>query len=58
MALTGRTKTLLALLQPHVGTRLYGLPEFEANQPGFAADGKSGGDHAGRVERRRSFAPS
>ncbi len=43
-------KTLLALLQPHVGTRLYGLPDFEANQPGFASDGKSGGDHAGRVE--------
>jgi creatinine amidohydrolase len=38
------------LLQPHVGTRLYGLPDFEANQPGFAGDGKSTGDHAGRVE--------
>jgi creatinine amidohydrolase/Fe(II)-dependent formamide hydrolase-like protein len=43
-------KTLLALLQPHVGARLYGLPDFEANLPGFASDGKSGGDHAGRVE--------
>jgi creatinine amidohydrolase len=43
-------KTLLVLLQPHVGTRLYGLPDFEANQPGFASDGKSSGDHAGRVE--------
>ena len=43
-------KTLLELVQPHVGTRLYGLPDFEANQPGFAEDGKSGGDHAGRVE--------
>jgi creatinine amidohydrolase/Fe(II)-dependent formamide hydrolase-like protein len=43
-------KTLLALVQPHVGTRLYGLPDFEANQPGFAEDGRSGGDHAGRVE--------
>jgi creatinine amidohydrolase len=43
-------KTLLALLQPYVGTRLYGLPDFEANQPGFAGDGKSTGDHAGRVE--------
>ena len=30
--------------------RLYGLPDFEANEPGFAADGASGGDHAGRVE--------
>jgi creatinine amidohydrolase len=43
-------KTLLELVQPHVGTRLYGLPDFEANQPGFASDGRSGGDHAGRVE--------
>lgn len=43
-------KTLLTLVQPHVGTRLYGLPDFEANQPGFAGDGRSGGDHAGRVE--------
>ncbi|HLK58102.1 MAG TPA: creatininase family protein [Chthonomonadaceae bacterium] len=43
-------KTLLALLQPVVGTRLYGLPDFEANTPGFNNDGKSGGDHAGRVE--------
>jgi creatinine amidohydrolase len=43
-------KILLDLVQPYVGTRLYGLPDFEANQPGFAGDGKSGGDHAGRVE--------
>jgi len=43
-------KTLLDIIQPHVGARLYGLPDFEANQPGFAGDGKSGGDHAGRVE--------
>ncbi len=43
-------KTMLGLVQPHVGTRLYGLPDFEANDPGFDEDGKSGGDHAGRVE--------
>jgi len=43
-------KTMLEWLQPHVGTRLYGLPDFEANQPGFDEDGKSGGDHAGKVE--------
>jgi len=43
-------KTLLERIQPYVGTRLYGLPDFEANQPGFDGDGKSGGDHAGRVE--------
>src|SRR5205085_585408 len=40
----------LSLIQPSVGTRLYGLPDFEANQPGFARDGQSSGDHAGRVE--------
>ena len=40
-------KTLLELAQPFVGTRLYGLPDFEANEPGF--DG-SRGDHAGKVE--------
>ena len=43
-------KTLLELIQPHVGVRLYGLPDFEANQPGFDGDGRSGGDHAGKVE--------
>ena len=43
-------KTLVDLVQPHVGTRLYSLPDFEANQPGFDSDGKSGGDHAGKVE--------
>jgi creatinine amidohydrolase len=43
-------KTLMDLLQPHVASRLYGLPDFEANVPGFAADNKSGADHAGRVE--------
>jgi creatinine amidohydrolase len=43
-------KSLLALLQPHVGARLYGLPDFKANTPGFDHDGKSGGNHAGRVE--------
>ncbi|TAK20618.1 MAG: hypothetical protein EPO26_16440 [Chloroflexota bacterium] len=43
-------KALVELIQPHVGARLYSLPDFEANQPGFASDGKSGADHAGRVE--------
>jgi len=43
-------KDLLALVQPHVGTRLVGLPDWEANQPGFDGDGRSGGDHAGKVE--------
>lgn len=43
-------KTLLDLIQPHVGLRLYGLPDFEANQPGFDGGGKGTGDHAGKVE--------
>jgi creatinine amidohydrolase len=42
-------KTLVELAQPHVGTRLYALPDFEANKPGFPTDG-AGGDHAGKVE--------
>jgi creatinine amidohydrolase/Fe(II)-dependent formamide hydrolase-like protein len=43
-------KTLVTHLQPYVGTRLYALPDFEANQPGFDNDGESTGDHAGKVE--------
>jgi len=42
-------KTLIDLVQPHCGVRLYGLPDFECNQPGFDGDGASG-DHAGKVE--------
>lgn len=43
-------RTMVELVQPHVGTRLYALPDWEANTPGFDNDGKSGGDHAGKVE--------
>jgi creatinine amidohydrolase len=43
-------KTLTELLQPHVGARLFSLPDFEANQPGFDGGGRSTGDHAGKVE--------
>ena len=42
-------KTLLERIQPYVAVRLYGLPDFEANQPGFAGIG-DGGDHAGKIE--------
>lgn len=42
-------QTLVELIQPYVRMRLYGLPEFEANEPGFGEDGPSG-DHAGKVE--------
>ncbi|MFW5826236.1 MAG: creatininase family protein [bacterium] len=43
-------KTLLEIAQPVTKTLLYGLPDWEANTPGFDGDGKSGGDHAGKVE--------
>ena len=43
-------KTLVALLQPLVGARLYALPEFESNHKGFSGDGTETGDHAGKVE--------
>lgn len=43
-------KTLIGLLQPHMAMRMYGLPDFEANDPGFDGDGKAKGDHAGKVE--------
>jgi len=43
-------RQLVRLVQPHVGCRLFDLPDYEANKPGFANDNRSGGDHAGRVE--------
>lgn len=43
-------KTLLDILQPHFPMRMYSLPDFEANQPGFDGDGQATGDHAGKVE--------
>lgn len=43
-------KDLLDWVQPHVGARLFGLPDFEANNPGFNGEGTNRGDHAGRVE--------
>lgn len=42
-------KTLVELIQPYCGMRLYSLPDFECNTPGFDGDGASG-DHAGKVE--------
>jgi len=43
-------KTLVSLIQPQVGVRLYALPEFESNYKGFDGDGQRTGDHAGKVE--------
>lgn len=42
-------KTLVDLFQPWCRMRLHGLPDFEANRPGFPGDGADG-DHAGKVE--------
>ncbi|MEM7349890.1 MAG: creatininase family protein, partial [Acidobacteriota bacterium] len=42
-------RTLVGLVQPYLRMRLYGLPDFEANRPGFPGDGADG-DHAGKVE--------
>ena len=42
-------QTLVDLIQPHIGARLYGLPDFEAASPGFDGDGQVA-DHAGKVE--------
>jgi creatinine amidohydrolase len=40
-------KLLIDIVQPYVGARLFGLPDFEANEPGFDSHT---GDHAGQVE--------
>ena len=42
-------RTLVDLVQPYLRLRLFGLPDFEANRPGFPGDGADG-DHAGKVE--------
>ena len=42
-------KVLIQVLQPHFAMRIYGLPDFEANQPGFDA-GVETGDHADKIE--------
>jgi creatinine amidohydrolase/Fe(II)-dependent formamide hydrolase-like protein len=48
-------KTLVERLQPLTRMRLYGLPDFEANRPGFPGDGADG-DHAGKVETSQLWA--
>jgi creatinine amidohydrolase len=42
-------KTIVQTIQPHIRARLFGLPDFEAAEPGFDGDGKTK-DHAGKVE--------
>ena len=39
----------MELVQPRLRMRVYGLPDFEANRPGFPGAGDDG-DHAGKVE--------
>jgi creatinine amidohydrolase len=43
-------KRLIELVQPEIRMRLFALPDFEANRPGFDGDNKATGDHAGKVE--------
>lgn len=44
-------KRLVELVQPHVGTRLHALLDYEANKRGFDGEGRElGGGHAGKVE--------
>lgn len=45
--------TMVDLIRPHVGTRLYSLPDFEANTVGHTG---SFADHAGRVETSQLWA--
>ena len=49
-------KTLVTLVQPHVGVRLYSLPDFEANTIGFFGTGDHDRDHAGKVETSQLMA--
>lgn len=49
-------KTLVELVQPHVGARLFALPDFEANTVGFFGAGDHHRDHAGKVETSQLMA--
>jgi creatinine amidohydrolase len=49
-------KTLVELVQPRVGARLFGLPDFEANRAGFDGAGAIHRDHAGQVETSQLWA--
>jgi creatinine amidohydrolase len=49
-------KTLVTLVQPSVGARLYALADFEADIAGFDGQGKPQGDHAGKIETSQLWA--
>lgn len=48
-------ETLVELARPYLRLRVHGLPDFEANRPGFPGDGADG-DHAGKVETSQLWA--
>jgi creatinine amidohydrolase len=48
-------KRVVKLLQPHFEMRILGVPDFEANIPGFDEGGDSG-DHADKVETSQLWA--
>lgn len=49
-------KTLVDLVQPSVGVRLFALADFEADVAGFDGKGAPQGDHAGRIETSQLWA--
>jgi creatinine amidohydrolase len=49
-------KTLVDLVQPSVGARLYSIADFEADTAGFDGRGEPQGDHAGRIETSQLWA--
>lgn len=49
-------KTLVRLVQPSVGARLFALADFEADTTGFDGQGKPRGDHAGKIETSQLWA--
>lgn len=49
-------KTLVSLVQPHIGVRLLSLADFEADTEGFDGGGQPLGDHAGRIETSQLWA--
>ncbi len=49
-------KTLVDLVQPSIGARLFALADFEADTSGFDGGGRPVGDHAGRIETSQLWA--
>src|SRR4051794_24640591 len=49
-------RTLVKLVQPSVGARLFSLADFEADAMGFDGQGTPQGDHAGKIETSQLWA--